>query len=94
MKIRGTCGNCGREFLAEQVIAAHGHCPWCRKPFTSDYTANLARALAQADAAGDVLEGALEQIADIQPALELDEESVLEPLRGALRAQRRRRARA
>lgn len=93
MKIRGTCGNCGREFLAEQVIAAHGHCPWCGKAFTRDYTANLARALAQADAAGDVLEAALEQIADIQPALDLDEESVLEPLREALRAQRRRRAR-
>ncbi|HEX6262749.1 MAG TPA: hypothetical protein VF097_07880 [Actinomycetota bacterium] len=91
MKIRGTCGNCGKEFLVEQVVASHGHCPWCGKAFTRDYTANLARALAQADAAGDVLEDALEAIADIHPAMDLDEESVLEAIREPLRAQRRRR---
>ncbi len=94
MKIKGTCAHCGRDFLAEQVVDAHGHCPWCGQTFDRDYTANLAAALQQADAAGRVLRGALERIAEIEPAFDLDEGSVLQPLREALRSRRRRGARA
>lgn len=94
MKIRGTCANCGREFLPEQVIDAGGHCPWCGKAFNADYTSLLVQALRQADQAGDALEAALKDIGSIEDlAMDVDEESVLEPLRDALRAIRRRRAR-
>ena len=94
MKIRGTCTNCGREFLPEQVIESGGHCPWCGKAFNRDYTALLVQALRQADQAGDALEAALKDMASIDElAMDVDEESVLEPLRDALRAVRRRRAR-
>lgn len=94
MRIRGTCANCGREFLPEQVVEAGGHCPWCGKAFNRDYTALLVQALLQADRAGDALEGALKDIASIEElAMDIDEESVLEPLREALCTIRRRRAR-
>jgi hypothetical protein len=94
VKLRGTCSNCGREFLPEQVIESGGHCPWCGKAFNRDYTALLVQALRQADQAGDLLEDALRDIASIEElAMNLDEESVLDPLREALRAIRRRRTR-
>jgi hypothetical protein len=94
VKIRGTCANCGREFLPEQVIGSGGHCPWCGKAFNRDYTALLVQALQQADRAGEVLEDALKDIASVEElAMDIDEESVLEPLREALEAIRRRRAR-
>jgi transposase-like protein len=94
MRIRGTCANCGREFLPEQVIGAGGHCPWCGKAFNRDYTSLLVQALRQADEAGNALEAALKDIGSIEElAMEIDDESVLEPLREALRAIRRRRAR-
>lgn len=94
MRIRGTCTNCGREFLPEQVIGAGGHCPWCGKAFNRDYTSLLVQALRQADQAGDDLEAALKDIASIEElAMDIDEDSVLEPLRQALRTLRRRRAR-
>jgi hypothetical protein len=94
VRIRGTCANCGREFLPEQVVAAGGHCPWCGKAFNRDYTAMLVEQIQRADQAGDILQDALEQIAAIEElAMEIDEESVLEPLREALRAIKRRRAR-
>lgn len=94
MKIKGTCTHCGKDVLAEQIVESHGHCPWCGKAFTRDYTSNLVKALESADAAGDVLEDALRQIADIEPHLELDEGEILDSLAEALRALRRRRARA
>lgn len=94
MKIQGTCANCGREFLPEQVIGAGGHCPWCGKAFNRDYTALLVQALRQADQAGDALEAALKDMASIEElAMDIDEDSVLGPLREALRSIRRRRAR-
>jgi hypothetical protein len=68
---------CGRDFLVQQILESQGHCPWCGRPFQPDYTAVLAEALQQAEAAGGSLENALEKIAGIEPALVLDEESVL-----------------
>jgi hypothetical protein len=94
VRIRGTCANCGREFLPEQVIGAGGHCPWCGKAFNRDYTALLVEALRQADQAGEALEAALKDIGSIEElAMDIDEDSVLQPLREALQTIRRRRAR-
>jgi transposase len=93
MKIKGTCFRDGREFLAGQVVEGHGHCPWCGKAFNKDYTAVLTIALREAEAHGEAFQAALEQIAGMELAMELDEESVLGPLRDALRTARQRRVR-
>lgn len=93
MKIKGTCTRCGREFLAQQVVEAHGHCPWCGQAFNRDYTAVLANALREAQQAGGALQGALEQIAGMSLALDLDEDSIVGPVRDAVRSAKRRRAR-
>lgn len=91
MKIKGTCGRCGREFLAQQVIESGGHCPWCGQAFSRDYTANLAHALREAEVAGNRLQDALQQISGMELAMELDDESLVGPIRDELRAARRRR---
>ena len=94
MRIKGTCTNCGREFMPEQVVASGGHCPWCGKAFDRDYTSLLVHALQQAQRAGDDLDAALQQIADLdEVAMSIDEESILQPLREALRRIRRNAAR-
>jgi hypothetical protein len=77
VKIRGTCRRCGRDFLVQQVLDSQGHCPWDGLAFQPQYTAVLAEALQQVEAAGSRLEGALEKIAGMDPALVLDEDSVL-----------------
>lgn len=92
MKIKGTCARCGREFLAQQVIESHGHCPWCGQPFNRDYTATLAQALREAEVAGNRLQDALQQIAGMELAMELDDETVVGPIRDELRAARRRKS--
>ena len=94
MRIRGTCGNCGREFTPELVAESGGHCPWCGNAFSRDYTALIANALQRAEAAGDALEDALEELSSMNPDLELDEEAIIEPIRrhvGSMRKGRRAR---
>jgi hypothetical protein len=81
VKIKGTGRFCGREFLAEQITGNGGHCPWCGQPFQSDYAAVLVDALQDAEVAGTALESALEKIADMNPAFDLDEDSILGPFR-------------
>lgn len=93
MKIKGRCLNCGREVLVDQIVEGDGHCPWCGKAFQKDYTANLVQSLQEAQVAGTALENALEQVAGMELWLELDEESVLEPIRHEVRAARRHKAR-
>ena len=77
MKLKGTCQNCGREFLVQQVLESQGHCPWCGRPFQPHYTAVLAEALLLAEDAGNTLENALEKIAGMKPRFVLDEKSLL-----------------
>lgn len=84
MKIKGTCTRCGREFLAQQVVESHGHCPWCGQAFSADYTAILAEVLQTAETAGSVLEDALERIEGIDLAMVLDEGSILGELQESL----------
>jgi hypothetical protein len=71
---------CGREVLVQQVLESGGHCPWDGLAFTDEYTGVLVEALEAAEAAGGVLESALEKIAGIDAALALDRESILGPL--------------
>ena len=77
MKIRGTCLNCGRDFLIQQVLDSGGHCWNCHKPYQPHYTAVLAAALREAEVAGSVLEGALERLAGMDPAMVLEEDAIL-----------------
>ena len=88
MKIRGTCLNCGRDFLTQQVLASGGHCWNCHKPYQPHYTAVLAEALQQAELAGSAFEAALEQLAGMEPAMVLDEDSVLAPATAHVRSLR------
>jgi hypothetical protein len=81
VKISGTCKRDGRPFLVEQVIGGGGACPWDGEPFSSDYAAVLVESLRAAEVAGTELERALAAIADLAPAFELDEDSVLGELR-------------
>jgi hypothetical protein len=77
VKVKGTCRNCGREFLVQQVLESEGHCPWCGKAFQPHYTGVLSEALRIAEDAGNTLENALEKVAGMHPAFGLDEDSVL-----------------
>ena len=85
MKIRGTCLNCGRDFLIQQVLASGGHCWNCGKPYQPHYTALLAESMQQIEIAGTALEGALERMAGMDPALVLDEDTLLGPITAHLR---------
>jgi len=86
VKIRGTCQNCGRDFLTQQVLANGGHCWNCGKPYQPHYTAVFAEAIEQAELAGTSLEAALERLAGMEPAMVLDEDIVLAGLKAHLAA--------
>lgn len=88
MKIKGIHSVCGREVLVQQILENQGHCPWDGKPFNKDYTALLAQALAKAEAAGSLLEDALDEVAEMGGDLVLDETSVLAGLETALERNR------
>jgi len=77
VKLKVVHTECGREILVRQILDTGGHCPWDGKPFNKDYTAILAEALETAENAGGVLENALEKIADMEPAMTIDRDSVL-----------------
>jgi len=76
--------------MVQQVLDWGGHCPNCGKPFQPHYTAVLAEGLDLAERAGSALEGALEKLAGMNPALVIDEDSVLARIRSHLEALRSR----
>jgi hypothetical protein len=82
VKIKVVHDECGREVLVRQILETGGHCPWDGKAFNKDYTAILAEALEAAENHGGVLENALEKIADMNPAMTLDRDSILGPIDG------------
>jgi hypothetical protein len=84
VKIKGTCGYCGREFLAEQIIESGGRCPWDGRSLQPDYAVVLVDSLRDAEAAGNTLENALEKIADLEPMMVLDPASILTTIRAHL----------
>jgi hypothetical protein len=75
---------CGRDFLTQQVVDNGGHCWKDGKPYQPQYTALLPKLLEQAEAAGTALEAALEKLAGMDPALVLEEETVLGRIRAHL----------
>ena len=85
MKIKGTCHHCGRTFLAEQVIENGGRCPFDGTSLQPDYSAVMVDALRDAERAGTEFEHALETLADLKPAFDLDEASVLDNSREQVR---------
>jgi len=93
VKVKGTCSNCGREFLVQQVLESEGHCPWCGKAFQPHYTAVLVDALGLVEGAGNTLENALEKVAGMHPNFVLDEDSILARVEGYLAEIRRGRPR-
>lgn len=76
MKIKGTCTSCRRTFMAEQVVASGGACPWCGIAFNADYAVTLVDMLREAEVAGSKLERAIDALADLAPRFTLDESSV------------------
>ena len=92
MKIKGSCGNCGRQILIEQIVEGGGRCPWCGRSVQEDYAVVLVDALRDAEAAGNTLENALEKIADMEPKMEIDPDSVLGGMRSHLERLNRKSA--
>ena len=93
MKIKGSCGNCGRQILIEQIVEGGGRCPWCGRSVQEDYAVVLVDALRDAEAAGNTLENALEKVAGMHPNFVLDEDSILARVEGYLAEIRRGRPR-
>jgi hypothetical protein len=81
VKVKGTCGYCGREFLSDQIIESGGRCPWDGRSLQPDYAVVLVDSLRDAEAAGNTLENALEKIADLEPMMVLDPASILTTIR-------------
>ena len=91
----GRCRNCGREFPLDMVLAqpdTAGRCPFCGKPFDIQYNPVLVEALRQLQAAGTLMEAVLDRATALGTNLEIQEESVLEPIRSALRTGEERSA--
>jgi hypothetical protein len=84
VKIKGTCAECGRDFMAEQVVATGGECPWCGVAFNPDYAITLIDALRAAEEAGTELERVLDVVADLDPSFTLAEGSITGDIRGSL----------
>jgi hypothetical protein len=84
VKIKGTCKRDGRDFMVEQVIDGGGACPWDGEPFQADYAVTLVNALRDAEEAGNKLERALEQVADLRPEFTLQAGTVLGSLRTSI----------
>ncbi len=74
----------GREFLVAQVIEAHGHNPWTGEPLTREYNAVLAEGLSAVEIAGTALESALDRITGMAPAMLIEPDTILAPLRERL----------
>ena len=93
MKIKGTCLNCNRDLLVRQLIDGGGHCPWCGRAISPDYTANLVEALRVAEDAGSALENALEKVSSTHARIRLDEESLVAGVRASVGQTGRREGR-
>ncbi|HJR18112.1 MAG TPA: hypothetical protein VJ922_00185 [Actinomycetota bacterium] len=89
MKIEGRCRNCGRDFpidLLLQDARRVGNCPFCGVPLDQHYGAMLVEALEQLQRAGTFMTATLKKVESLGPNLDVDDESILGPIRSALGA--------
>jgi len=96
MRVRATCDHCGREVLLFELYhaapALADRCPHCSRHLGVTNVRPLAYGV---DRAGARLVEALHELADRNPRLHLDPDSVLGPIREALdRLAAEQRARA
>lgn len=84
MKIEGRCRNCGRDFPVDLVVSTAGRCPFCGKPLDADYGGLLVSALDSLQRVGTQMEAILERAKAVGENLDLEADTVLEPLRKAL----------
>lgn len=86
MKIKGRCTVCGRDIPADLVIEGEtaGRCAFCGTPMDADYSGNFVTALSNVQRLGSALESALDQLSSLGPNFDMDENSLLDPLRAAL----------
>lgn len=96
MKILGRCRNCGREFPIDLLLSdprRQGHCPFCGVVIDQHYGAQLVDALGQLQRIGTIMTATLKKVESFGPNLEIDNESVLGPIRAALSAREEASAR-
>jgi len=89
VKIQGRCRNCSRDFPVDLLLQdprRQGRCPFCGIPIDQEYGALLVEALEQLEKVGTAMTNTLKRVESFGPNLELDAESVLAPIRDALRA--------
>ena len=89
MKIEGRCRNCGRDFPIDLLLQdprRAGHCPFCGVPIDIHYGAQFIEALQQLERAGSIMTSTLKKVESFGPNLDIDDESVLGPIRVALGA--------
>lgn len=89
MKIQGKCRNCGRDFPIDLLLQdpnRAGQCPFCAVPIDIHYGAMLVEALVQLQRAGTIMTATLKKVESLGPNLDIDDETVLGPIRDALGA--------
>lgn len=89
MRIEGRCRKCGRDFPIDLLIRDRdraGRCPFCGVPIDQHYGGLLIEALEQLQRAGTTMEATLKRAESVGPNLEIKAESVLDPIRDAIRA--------
>jgi hypothetical protein len=89
VKIEGRCRHCGRDFPIDLLLQdphRAGHCPFCGVALDQQYGALLIEALEQLERAGTFMTATLKKVESFGPNLEIDDESVLGPIRSALGA--------
>ena len=74
MNVSARCGWCGASFAIAEVLAAGGggKCPRCAAVFAPSYTPVLDAALRDLVNAADALAGALWQVREVAPRLDID----------------------
>ena len=75
MNVTARCDFCGETFRLVELVAAEGRpgcCPRCGALFAPSYTPVLDNAVRELLTAADALEGALWQIREIAPKLDVD----------------------
>ena len=89
MKIQGRCRNCGRDFPIDLLLQdpeRAGRCPFCGVPIDQHYGALFVDALEQLQRVGTIMQSTLKKVESFGTNLDIDDESVLGPIRDALAA--------